>query len=160
MYLASSETYTKFKQTRRRFIRLKMQSFRVNEIWSIDLADIQKLSRANDGVRYLFVAVDTLSKFLWVYPIECKSGKSCSDALNSFNLCCQAGRQQMQPKFCRGKEKVPAKGEKIWVDNGREFPGEFTDYCRERSITIYSTCSETKSVFSQRIIRSPEALIF
>ena len=103
-YLASSETYTKFKQTRRRFIRLKVQSFQLNEVWSVDLADIQKLLRANDGVRYLFVAVDTLIRFLWVYPIKGKSAKSCADALNSICTCCQAGRQQVQPKFCRGKE--------------------------------------------------------
>ena len=159
-YLASSETYTKFKQTRRRFIRLKVQSFRLNEIWSVDLADMQKLSRANDGVRYLFVAVDTLSRFLWVYPIKGKSAKSCAEALNPIITCCQAGRQQMQPKFCRGKEKVPAKPEKIWVDKGREFTGEFADYCRERSITIHSTCSDAKSVFAERSIRSLKALIF
>ena len=115
-YSASSETYTKFKQTRKRFIGLKVQSFRLNEIWSLDLADMQKLSRANDGVRYLFVAVDTLSRFLWVYPIKGKSAKSCAETLNSIITCCQAGRQQMQPKFHRGKEKVPAKPEKIWVD--------------------------------------------
>ena len=159
-YLASSETYTKFKQTRRSFIRLKVQSFRLNEIWSVDLADMQKLSRANDGVRYLFVAVDTLSRFLWAYPIKGKSAKSCADAVNSFITCCQASRQQMQPKFCRGKAKVPAKPEKFWVDKGREFTGEFADYCRERSITIYSTCSETKSVFAERNIRSLKALKF
>ena len=135
-YLESSEKYTKFKQTRRRFIRLKVQRFRLNEIWSVDLADMQKLSRANDGVRHFFMAVDTLSRFLWVYLIKGKSAKLCADALNSIITCSQAGRQQMQSKFCRGKEKVPAKPETIWVDKGREFAGESADYCRERSITI------------------------
>ena len=159
-YLASSETYTKFKQTIRRFIRLKVQSFRLIEIWSVGLADMQKLSRANDGVRYRFVAVDTLSRFLWVYPIKGKSAKSCADALNSIITCCQAGRQQLQPKFFLGMEKLPANPEKIWVDKGRDFAGEFVDYCRERSITIYSTCSETKSVFAERNIGWLKALIF
>ena len=159
-YLASSKTYTKFKQTRRRFIRLKVQSFRVNEFRSVDLADMQKFSRAIDGVRYLFVAVDTLNRFLWVYPIKGKSAKSSADSLNSIITCCRVGRQQMQPKFCRWKEKVPAKPENIWVDKGREFAGEFADYCRERSITIYSTCSEAKSVFAERNIRPLKALIF
>ena len=114
-YLTSSDTYTKFKQTRRRFIRLKVQSFRLNEIWSVDLADMQKLSRANDGdgVRYLFVAVDTLSRFFWVNPIKGKSANSCIEALNSIITCCQAGRQQMTPNFCRGKEKVRAKPETV-----------------------------------------------
>ena len=63
-YLNSSETYTKFKLTRKRFPRLKVISFRLNEIWSIDLADMQKLANSNGGVRYLFVAVDVLSRYL------------------------------------------------------------------------------------------------
>ena len=159
-YLASSETYTQFKQKKRRFIRLKVQSFRLNKIWSVDLADMHKLSRAKDGVRYLLVAVDTLSRFLWVYPIKGKSAKSSADALNSIITCGRAGRQQMQLKFCHEKEKVPAKLEKIWVDKGRQFAVEFDDFCQERYITIYSTCSETKSHFAERNIRSLKALIF
>ena len=118
------------------------------------------MSRANDGVRYLFVALDTLSRFLWVYPIKGKNAKLCADTLNSIITCCQAGRQQMQPKICRGKEKVPAKPEKVWVDKGRGFAWEFADYCRQRSITVCSFCSETKSVFAERNIRSLRALIF
>ena len=69
-YLNSSETYTKFKLTRKRFPRLKVISYRLNEVWSIDLADMQQLSRENLGVRYLFVAVDTLSRFLWVVGVK------------------------------------------------------------------------------------------
>ena len=38
--LNSSETYTKFKLTRKRFTRLKVVSYRLNGIWSIDLADM------------------------------------------------------------------------------------------------------------------------
>ena len=69
-YLNRSETYTKFKPTRKRFPRLKVQSFRLNEIWSIDLADMQKLSRYNHGINFIFVAVDTLSRFVWALPLK------------------------------------------------------------------------------------------
>ena len=65
-YLKSSETYTNFKLTRKRFPRLKVISYRLNEVWSIDLADMQQISREKLGVWYLFVAVETLSCFLWV----------------------------------------------------------------------------------------------
>ena len=63
-YLNSSETYTKFKLPRKRFPRLKVISYRLNEIWSIDLADMQKLANTNAGIRYLFVAVDVLSRYI------------------------------------------------------------------------------------------------
>ena len=48
-YLNSSETYTKFKLTRKRFPRLKVVSYRLNEIWSIDLADTQQLATESSG---------------------------------------------------------------------------------------------------------------
>ena len=62
-YLNRSETYTKFP-------RLKVQSVRLNEIWSIDLADTQKLSRYNHGINLIFVAVDTLSRFVCAFPLK------------------------------------------------------------------------------------------
>ena len=80
-YLNSSETYTKFKLTRNCFPRLEVISYRLNEVWSIDLADMQQLSRENLGFRYLFVAVDTLSRFLWVVGVKSKASKACSEAL-------------------------------------------------------------------------------
>ena len=80
-YLNSSEAYTKFKLTRKRFPRIKVISFRLNEVWSIDLADMQKLPEKNLAVRYLFVAVDTLSHFLWVVGVKSKTSKACSEAL-------------------------------------------------------------------------------
>ena len=75
-YLNSSETSTKFKLTRKRFPRLKLVSFWPNEVWSIDLADMQQLSTQTSGVRYLFVAVDTLSRFLWVVGVKSKDLES------------------------------------------------------------------------------------
>ena len=49
--LNSSETYTKFELTRKRFPRLNVISYQLNEVWSIDLADMQQLSRETSGVR-------------------------------------------------------------------------------------------------------------
>ena len=76
-YLNRSETYSKFKQTRNRFLRLKVQSYRLNEIWSIDLADMQKLARHNHGVNFILVAVDTLSRFVWAMPLKRKTAIEC-----------------------------------------------------------------------------------
>ena len=35
-YLATNSTFTKYKQARQHFLRLKVQSYRINETWSID----------------------------------------------------------------------------------------------------------------------------
>ena len=99
-YLNSSETYTKFKLTRKRFPRLKVVSYRLNEVWSIDLADMQQLATQNSGVRYLFVAVDTLSRFLWVIGVTSKTSRACTDALKKIIA---TNRQRNAPKICSSK---------------------------------------------------------
>ena len=123
-YLNSSETYTKFKLTRKRFPRLKVISYRLNEVWSIDLADMQQLSRESSGVRYLFVAVDTLSRFLWVVGVKFKTPKACSEALKKI---ISIIKQRNAPKICATK-KFP---EKIWADQGKEFAGKFAKFCKK-----------------------------
>ena len=42
-------------------------SFRDN-IWGVDLADMQSLSKYNKGIKYLLCAIDLLSKYAWVVP--------------------------------------------------------------------------------------------
>ena len=79
--LNSSETYTKFKQSPMKCRRLKVVSFRLNEICSVDLADLQQLAIQNGGMRYLFVAVDVLSRYLWMHPMKTKTSKDCKEAL-------------------------------------------------------------------------------
>ena len=65
-----------------------------------------------------------------------------------------------KPKFCRSKSNNLPKPEKIWVDKGREFAGEFSRFCRENDIGLYSTHSETKTAFAERNIRSLKAIVF
>ena len=66
----------------------------------------------------------------------------------------------IKPKFLRLNSKSELKPEKIWVDKGREFAGEFSQFCRKNDIELYSTLSETKSAFAERNIRSLKAIIF
>ena len=46
-------------------------SFKDN-IWGVDLADMQSLSKYNKGNKYLLCAIDLLSKYAWVVPIKDK----------------------------------------------------------------------------------------
>ena len=66
----------------------------------------------------------------------------------------------LKPRFCGGSRPVSPNPEKICVDKGREFAREFANFCQQSGIHLYSTCSETKSAFAERNIRSIKALIF
>ena len=46
-------------------------SFRDN-IWGVDLVDMQSLSKYNKGIKYLLCAIDLFSKYAWVVPIKDK----------------------------------------------------------------------------------------
>ena len=49
----------------------------IDEIWSLDLADMidYKISN-NKGLRYVFVIVDNYSKYLWAIPLKNKYSKT------------------------------------------------------------------------------------
>ena len=44
-------------------------SFKDN-IWGVDLADIQLISKYNKGIRYLLCAIDLFSKYAFVSPLK------------------------------------------------------------------------------------------
>ena len=46
-------------------------SFRDN-IWGVDLADMQSLRKYNKGIKYLLCAIALLSKYAWVVPLKDK----------------------------------------------------------------------------------------
>ena len=48
-------------------------SFRDN-IWGVDLADMQLLSKFNRGFRFLLRVIDILSKYACVVPLKDKKG--------------------------------------------------------------------------------------
>ena len=54
-------------------------SFKDN-IWGVDLADMQSLIKFNKGIKYLLCANDLFSKYAWVIPLKDKIGTSIVNA--------------------------------------------------------------------------------
>ena len=116
-------------------------SFKDN-IWGVDLADMQSLSKYNKGIKYLLCAIDLFSKYAWVVPIKDKKGTS---IVNAFQKIISEGR----------------KPNKIWVDQGSEFYNKsFKDFLKINNIEMYSTYNEGKSAFAERFIRTLKNKIF
>ena len=51
-----------------------------DKIWGADLADMQLLSKFNEGFRFLLCVIDTYSKYAWVVPLKDKKGISIVNA--------------------------------------------------------------------------------
>ena len=60
----------------RKFKKRKVYSSYRDNIWGVDLADMQSLSKYNKGIKYLLCAIDLFSKYVWVVPIKDKKGVS------------------------------------------------------------------------------------
>ena len=58
----------------RKFKKRKVYSFFRDNIWGVDLADMQSLSKYNKGIKYLLCAIDLFSKYAWVIPFNDKKG--------------------------------------------------------------------------------------
>ena len=57
-FLHSKDSCTKYRHAKRHFKRLPAFAKRINEIWCLDLAFMDKLSDTNNGVKYLLVCFD------------------------------------------------------------------------------------------------------
>ena len=88
----------------RKFNERKVYSQFKDNIWGVDLADMQSLSRKNKGIKYILCAIDLYSKYAFVIPLKDKKGISIVNAFNKII-----------------KQSNSRKSSKIWVDQGSEF---------------------------------------
>ena len=139
-YLQSKAPYKKYRQFRKSFPRLKAVAYRINQIWSVDVVYMDEFAQHNNGVKYLLVAVDVLSRYLRVQPMKALYAK---DAVEAFKKMI--------------KKKQP---ENVWTDKGSEFKGEFKNLFEKKGIHLYTTENETKSAFAERNIRSIKNIIY
>ena len=60
----------------KKFNKRKVYSQFKYNIWGVDLADMQSLSKKNKGFKYLLSAIDLYSKYAFVIPLKDKKGIS------------------------------------------------------------------------------------
>ena len=66
----------------KKFNKRKVYSQFKDNIWGVDLADMQSLSKKNEGIKYLLCAIDLYSKYAFVIPLKDKKGISIVNAFN------------------------------------------------------------------------------
>ena len=130
------------RQIIRKFKRTKIYSSFRDNIWRVDLADIQSLSKYNRGIRYLSCAIDLFNKYAWFVPLKDKRGLI---IVNAFQKIISKGR----------------KPNRIWVGQGGEFYNYFLKiFLKNNNIRMYSTFNEGKFFVAERFIRTLKNKIF
>ena len=130
------------KQIIRKFKKRKVYSSFRDNIWGVDLADMQWLSKYNKGIQYLLPEIDLFNKYAWIVPLKEKRGIS---IINAFQKIISKGQQP----------------NKIWVNQDGEFYNElFKRFLKINNIEMYSTYNEGKYVIAKRSIRMLKNKIF
>ena len=70
----------------RTFKKRKVYSSFRNNIWGVDMADMQSLSGYNKVIRYLLCAIDLFSKYAWLIPMKDKKSASIVNAFQKIIL--------------------------------------------------------------------------
>ena len=136
MYLETKRCIIKYGAQRFSLPHLEVIVNDLNEIWSLDLAHINKLAKHNRDVIYSLIVVDCFLWYIRVVPLKTKYATESAKTIQNMI-------KHMQPK-------------KVWIDDGTKFLGALKTLCNKRGIHLYRTFSEKKSGFAERNIRSPK----
>ena len=135
--LKELEPFTLNKYTRENYPRRKVIVNHIDEVWSMDLMDVHQHSNENNGVKFLMVVVDSMSKYVWVEAMKDKTANECMNAFKNI------------------LSKSHRKPEKLWIDEEAGFLSKnFQKLLDDNGITHYHTFTQFGSVFAERFIRT------
>ena len=104
-----------------------------DNIWGADLADMQLISKYNNGVRFLLFVIYIYSKYALVVPLRDQKSLTITNAF-----------QKLLDEFGR-------KPNKICVDQGSEFYNKSLKLCLHDDCSeLYSAHNEGKSVVEEK----------
>lgn len=87
-----------------------------NLIWAIDLVDVSNYKGNNEQFAYIFVCIDVFSRKVWIEKMRLKGAEQTTKALKAII------------------DRAGIKPNTIMSDNGTEFKGAFSDFCKEQGI--------------------------
>ena len=121
----------------RKFKKRKVYSGYRDNIWGVDLADMQLIRKFNKGFRFLLCFIDIFSRYAWVDSLKDKKGIR---IVNAFQ------------EILKESDRKP---NKIWVDKGSGFyNNSFKKWLKDNGIEMCSIHNEIKSVVAKRFIRT------
>ena len=120
-----------------------MHSFLIDNIWGVNLADMQLISKFNNGIRFLCRVIDIFSKYAWVVPLKDKEGITATNA------------------FQKLLDESNRKPSKICVIKGSEFYNRLMkSWLQDNNIEMYSATNEAKSVAAENFITTLKNKIY
>lgn len=125
------------RQARKNFIRRHTVIKGYDDLWQIDLAEMQQYFDKNDGYRYILVCINCYSKYVHTRPLKNKTGVEVTNAMKSII------------------EEATYTPNNMQSDMGKEFYNKhFQSLMKKYGINHYSTYSTKKAAIVERVIRT------
>ena len=121
----------------------KIKHTHIDEIWSIDLADmIDYKIPNNNGLGYFFIVIDRFSKYTWYIPSKYKNSKTITD------------------EFSNTSTKSKIEPVKLESDRGTEFYNSFfQNFLKGINIKLYSQLTDKCPSIAERVITTIKNLL-
>jgi hypothetical protein len=134
MYSEAEELH---KPVIKKFVKRKIVTLGIDDLWAADLVIMSKYSDENDGYKYMLNVIDTFSKFAWAEPLKTKSG---IEVAKTF--------LEIIKKAKNANHKPP---NFLHTDKGLEFRNkDFKKVLQKYNIKMYHTENEEKSAIIER----------
>ena len=109
------------KPITRKFKKRRVYCSFKDNVWGVDLADMQLISKYNKGIKYLLCVIDLFSEYAWVSPLKDKKGATSTNAFQ---------------KILDSSKRKP---NKIWVGLSSGFyNNSFKELLKDNGISMYS----------------------
>ena len=142
--LKKEKVYTLYRTRRIRYSRNPTFVNDIDVQWQADLADMQKVSRQNNGFHYILVVIDCFSKYVWCVPVKKKDSTNMVIAFTKLF-----------------KESYPRIPKRLQTDKGKEFLNKpLQDLFKKFKINHFVTQNETKASMAERVIRTLKTKIY
>ena len=123
-----------------KFKRRRVYSSFKDNIWAVDLADMQLISKYNRGIRFLLWEIDLFIKYAWIVPERSKK-----ELLLLMSV----------------SDKLKRKPNKIWIDQDSEsYNNSFKNLLKENNIEMHSTYNEGNSGLAERFLKTLKNKIY
>ena len=131
------------KPPRKNYPTNKIVYNHIDEIWSIDLADMidYKISN-NKSYRYIFIVIDNFSKYLWAIPLKNKYSQTITNEFS--NILTTSKRKPL----------------KLESDRGTEFHHSiFQNFLKSKNIQHFPRYTDKGPSIAERVIRTIRNLL-
>ena len=100
-WLSGQRTYTVHRKPIRKFKRRKTITRGIGYLWQCDLAQLDQLAVYNSGKKYIHIALDCFSRFMYAEATKNKSAVEIAQAMEKIFQRCPAPPQFIQVDFGR-----------------------------------------------------------